>query len=134
MLKGKPIYADTPADRPPKPENFSTTSTSHENGAFLRFLIGDGREFGFPFAQLLQFVLEPNSNSNSDSDPDAPQRLVLSFSSHDVTVTGCRLYLLCEHLDQHRAIRIKTEDLRFANFEREKAFVVDISIKPIVVG
>jgi len=131
MLKGKPVRTTNPTDHPPRTE-YHSTFTQHENGEgeFLRFLTGDGREFGFPFAQLLQFVLEVNPEPN----PDAPQRLILAFSSHDVSIIGCRLHLLCEHLDQHRAIRIKTEDSRFANLEREKAFLVGISIMPVAAG
>jgi len=63
----------------------------------------------------------------------APERLLLAFSSHDVTVTGCRLDLLCEQLDQHNPLRLKAEDPRFATIHPDEPFVAGISISSVAV-
>jgi hypothetical protein len=81
------------------------------------------REFRFPFAQLLHFLLEPTSVSAAP-----PQRLLLAFPSHDVTLSGYRLHLLCEWLDQQRGLRLKAEDARFANLDDRQPFVTGIAI------
>jgi hypothetical protein len=104
------------------PDASREPETSDHRAAFLRFITADGREFGFPYAQLLEFVLDSNPAN------DAPQRLLLAFPSHDVTVTGFRLHLLCEQLDQHKGVRIKAEDSRFANLHPSQPFVVGISV------
>jgi hypothetical protein len=63
------------------------------------------------------------------SDSVAPShRLSLAFPSHDVTLTGYRLHLLCEWLDQQKALRLKAEDARFANLQDKQPFVAEISI------
>jgi hypothetical protein len=104
-----------------------SAAASHEGrSAFLHFITTDGREFGFPFSQLLHFVLEPNPQSASSAAP--PQRLLLAFPSHDVTLTGYRLHLLCAWLDEQKAVRLKAEDARFANLHDKQPFVADIAI------
>jgi len=50
-----------------------------------------------------------------------------------VTVTGCRLDLLCEQLDQHNALRLKAEDPRFATLHQDEPFVAGISISSVAV-
>jgi len=117
MLKGKTSLTE----RISNPQS----STVNNRASFLRFITDDGREFGFPFSQLLQFILDPNP------DPKAPQRLLLAFSSHDVTVTGCRLDLLCEQLDQHNAIRLRADDQHFASLHPDEPFVAGISISSV---
>ncbi len=37
----------------------SATATPDSRAAFIHFITDDGREFGFPFSQLLHFILEP---------------------------------------------------------------------------
>jgi hypothetical protein len=115
MLKGRPAVFDNVSRR-------EANAIDEGRSTFLHFITADGREFGFPYAQLLEFVLDPNPAT------DAPQRLLLAFPSHDVTVTGFRLHLLCEQLDQHQAVRLKAEDSRFANLHPHQPFVSAISI------
>lgn len=109
----------------PKAATESATAVPDADGraAFIHFITDDGREFGFPFAQLLHFVLEPATGSTVP-----PQRLLLAFPSHDVTLTGYRLHLLCDWLDQQKALRLKAEDARFANLHDKQPFVTSISI------
>jgi hypothetical protein len=111
----------------PKAAPESTTTAPDSRAAFLHFITTDGREFGFPFAQLLHFVLEPNPPPVTGSAAP-PQHLLLAFPSHDVTLTGYRLHLLCEGLDQRRALRLKAEDTRFANLHPNQPFVAGIAI------
>jgi len=54
--------------------------------------------------------------------------LLLAFSSHDVTVTGCRLDLLCEQIDQNNVIRLRAEDPHFGTLHPDEPFVAGISI------
>jgi hypothetical protein len=118
MLKGKP-GSFSPSHEPSR-----EAEASDHRAAFLRFITADGREFGFPYAQLLEFVLDSNPAA------DAPQRLLLAFPSHDVTVTGFRLHLLCEQLDQHKGMKLKVEDARFANLHPSQPFIAGISVNP----
>ncbi len=105
-----------------------SAAASHEGrSAFLHFITIDGREFGFPYAQLLHFVLEPNPSPATGS-ATPPQRLLLAFPSHDVTLTGYRLRLLCEWLDEQKAVHLKAEDARFANLHDNQPFVIGVAI------
>jgi hypothetical protein len=45
-----------------------------------------------------------------------------------VTVTGLRLHLLGERLDQQRGFRLAADDPRFANIQADQPFVTGISI------
>ena len=129
MLKGRPTPShenriSAPHEVRSSP-SYDARASTENRGTFLRFITADGREFGFPFSQLLQFILDSNP------DPIAPQRLLLAFSSHDVTVTGSRLDLLCEQLDGHNAIRLSAEDPRFASIHPAETFVAGISISSL---
>jgi hypothetical protein len=108
------------------PTELESTAANDGRSAFLHFITDDGREFGFPFSQLLHFVLEPNAQKGA-SAAAPPQRLLLAFPSHDVALTGYRLHLLCEWLQQ-KALRLKAEDSRFANLHDKQPFVTGISI------
>ena len=126
MLKGKTTSSSCDPYARLARERSKDNRDNH--GTFLRFITADGHEFGFPFSQLLQFIPEPQS------DPDTPQQLHLMFSSHDVTVTGCRLDLLCEQLDPYNAIRLRAEDPRFASLHPDEPFVAEISISSVRLG
>jgi len=45
-----------------------------------------------------------------------------------VTVTGCRLDLLCEQIDQNNVIRLRAEDPHFGTLHPDEPFVAGISI------
>jgi len=111
----------------PKAAPESATATPDSRAAFIHFIIAEGREFGFPFAQLLHFVLEPNPSLATGSAAP-PQRLLLAFPSHDVTLSGYRLHLLCEWLDEQKAVRLKAEDARFSNLQPGQPFITGISV------
>ena len=97
--------------------------------AYFRFTTKDGRHHGFPISQMLYFVLEPNVPPSSGNG-GPPQRLRLEFPSKDVTITGYRLHILSDRLDQPRALRLKAEDSRFADLHATEPFVADIFITP----
>jgi hypothetical protein len=122
MLKGTTTSPKAPQD--------SAAVTPDGRSAFLHFITDDGREFGFPFAQLLHFVLQPNPSPGRSSTAP-PQRLLLAFPSHDVTLSGYRLHLLCEWLDQQKALHLKAEDARFANLHDKQPFVTGIAISTL---
>ena len=113
---------------PEKPHEIAAPNQESPS-AYFRFTTKDGREHGFPISQLLYFVLEPNDQP-STGDGAPPQRLRLEFTSKDVTIAGHRLHILCDRLDQHRALRLKAEDSRFADLHGSEPFVSDISIAP----
>jgi hypothetical protein len=125
MIKGRPASFSVTRPDVSRDPDADAASTGEQRSTFLRFITADGREFGFPYAQLLEFVLDSNSSS------DAPQRLLLAFPSHDVTVTGFRLHLLCDQLDQHEGMKLKVEDSRFANLHLDKPFVCAISVATV---
>lgn len=113
----------------PKAAPESATATPDSRAAFIHFITDDGREFGFPFAQLLHFVLEPNPLTAGGSSAP-PQRLLLAFPSHDVTLSGYRLHLLCDWLDHQKALPLKAENARFANLHNKQHFITGIAIAP----
>ena len=113
---------------PEKPQDIAAPNQESPSAHF-RFTTKDGRHHGFPISQMLYFVLEPNEPpSNGGGAP--PQRLRLEFPSKDVTITGYRLHLLCDRLDQRRALRLRADDSRFANLHATEPFVAEIFITP----
>ena len=94
----------------------------------LDFLSRDGRIHGFPYSQLVNYLLD--ANPELERAKDAPrERLTLCFSTHDVIVTGWRLTALRPLLQSARLAALCAADPRYANVARTKPFFAEISVK-----
>ena len=95
----------------------------------LDFLSRDGRIHGFPYSQLVNYLFDPNPELSRGKD-HPPERLTLSFSTHDVVVTGWRLIALRPLLHSARLAALCAADPRYANVARTKPFVGEITVMP----
>ena len=95
----------------------------------LDFLSSDGRIHGFPYSQLVNYLFDPNPEFSRGKD-HPPERLTLSFSTHDVTVIGWRLIALRLLLHSARLAALCAADPRYANVARTKPYVAEITVKP----
>lgn len=96
----------------------------------IDFRDATGRVYGFPYAHLLHYFLEKNPASAHDPNVP-PDRMVLSFSTHDVTLLGWRLSNVLLWLGLARISSIIVRDTRFANMDKEKAYISEISVKAV---
>jgi hypothetical protein len=99
------------------------------NGGFslcLDFTARDGRVQGFPYAQMLNYLLEKNPDESDENAP--PDRLSIWFSTHDVILTGWRLDALRSFLRAGRVVGVKAVEPRYAHLEAGKPFVSEIHV------
>jgi hypothetical protein len=95
----------------------------------IDFFTGDKRVYGFPYSQLINYVLD--ANPNLDRNRDAPaERLTLGFSSHDVVVLGWRLHGLLQFFHDAKITTIRSFGARYANLGEELPFVAQIIVTP----
>lgn len=97
---------------------------SNDRVSFIEFRPDARTRAGFAVAQLCHYTLD----ANPDADGDARERLTLAFSTADVVVTGARLVLLLEPLNQHRLASLAALDARYANAGAPKPWVAKIVI------
>jgi len=96
----------------------------------IDFFTGDKRVYGFPYSQLINYVLDANPDLGRNRDAPA-ERLTLGFSSHDVVALGWRLqHLLLLFRDARIAI-IRAFDVRYANLRNSEPFIVEIIVTPV---
>jgi len=88
-----------------------------------------GRVWGFPYGHLLNYQLDKNPNAELHA-ATPPDRLSLSFSTHDVLLLGWRLSKVLDPLDRARIASLIARLPRYANLEKEKAFIAEIIVKP----
>lgn len=103
---------------------------SGELSRYVEFIVTDGRAYGFPLAQLINYVLEANPESDGDKDAP-PDRLTFYFSSHDVVLLGWRLKRLAAALRKERLPSIATTEQRYASISAKEPFVTHIKVKAI---
>jgi hypothetical protein len=90
----------------------------------------DERVHGFPYSQLINYVLESNPTFQSNRDAP-PERLTIGFSSHDVVVLGWRMRGLTTLLHDAKAGTIRTIDGRYGNLNQVEPFIAEIIVTPI---
>ena len=100
-----------------------------EHPLALDFHDSAGRVWGFPYGHLLNYQLEKNPDAELDVAAP-PDRLALSFSTHDVILLGWRLTQVLDPLGRARIASLIARLPRYANLEKEKAFVSSIIVKP----
>ena len=94
----------------------------------LDFHDAEGRVYGFPYAHLLNYQLE--TNPDRELNPAVPpDKLSISFSTHEVTLLGWRLDKVLDPLRLGRIESIITRSPRYANMDKKEAFVVQISVE-----
>jgi hypothetical protein len=90
----------------------------------------DERVHGFPYSQLINYVLEANPALQSNRDAP-PERLTIGFSSHDVVILGWRMRALTMLLHDAKAGTIRTIDIRYGNLSKVEPFIAEIIVTPI---
>jgi len=104
---------------------------SGELSRYVEFIASDGRAYGFPLAQLVNYVLEANPESDGDKDAP-PDRLTFYFTSHDVILLGWRLKRLIEALKKERLPSVSVTEQRYSEMHRTLPAVS--KIKLVAVG
>ena len=112
----------------PAPEEPRCIEESEHPILMLDFHSRDGRIHGFPYSQLINYLLEPNPELQHGKDAP-PDRMTLSFSTHDVIVTGWRLLALRPLLLSAKLAALCAAGTRYTNVARTKPFVAEISVK-----
>jgi hypothetical protein len=95
----------------------------------IDFFTGDKRVYGFPYSQLINYVLDANPDLGRNRDAPA-ERLTLGFSSHDVVVLGWRLHGLLQFFRDAKITTIRSFDARYANLREGLPFVAEIIVTP----
>jgi hypothetical protein len=103
---------------------------SGEISRYAEFIASDGRVYGFPLAQLVNYVLEANPESDGDKDAP-PDRLTFYFTSHDVVLIGWRLKRLVGTLKKERLPSVSVTEQRYSEMQRTLPAVSKIKVKAI---
>jgi hypothetical protein len=98
--------------------------------ACIEFRTDEHHRRAFNASQLIEFSLEPNPDANDDKNLP-PQKLSFAFSTADVVVLGWRLGLIADCLRDNRLSAICILPKRFAELERNSAFVSTITITAV---
>jgi hypothetical protein len=81
---------------------------------------------GFPVAQLCHYTLE--ANSSGDEGKEAPEWLMLEFSTADVAIVGARLGKLVDLINEHGLASVSAVDARYAGTVGRGPWVARITI------
>jgi len=98
--------------------------------ACIAFHLADHRRQAFNSSQFIGYSLDPNPNAEDDKNAP-PQKLSLAFSTADVVLLGWRLDGLADRLDENKLAAVCILPKRYAELERNAAFVSAITITPI---
>jgi len=94
---------------------------------FIEFVPRKDTVYGFPYAHLISYLLEPNPALDQDAAAPA-ERLSLWFASHQVIVAGWRLDSLRNHVRRADGLTVLARDARYANLQPAACFVSLITI------
>lgn len=95
----------------------------------VEFRCRDGRVHGFPYSHLLRFV--HGINPDAELQPNAPvERLLISFSTHDVVLLGWSLQSLVPLLCNGQLASVHVAEARYLAIATNTPFVCDIDIRP----
>jgi hypothetical protein len=98
--------------------------------ACIEFHTDEHHRRAFNAGQLIEFSLEPNPDADDDKNLP-PQKLSLAFSTADVVVLGWRLGLIADYLRDNQLSAICILPKRYAELERNSAFVSAITITAV---
>jgi hypothetical protein len=96
----------------------------------IEFIARDGRIHGFPYSQLVNYLLDANPAAEGSGDAP-PERLTFQFSSHDVVITGWRLNDLRPLLHAAKIATIFAADSRYRNLTPRSTFISEIVVTSI---
>ncbi len=87
---------------------------------------------GFHSSHLIEYTLEENPVPEAEADAKTPpEKLVLAFSTADVTVSGWRLGRLADALRDNELAVVSADARRSEEFDPSKPRVAAIVITPI---
>ena len=95
----------------------------------IEFRIGKQRR-GFHSSHLIEYTLEEDSEAK-DAANTPPEKLVLAFSTADVTVAGWRLGRLADCLRENKLVAVGALPKRDTGLDPVKPCVASIVITPI---
>ena len=118
----------TDTDKPPA----DCVQESHSHSIALDFVLRDGRVHGFPYAYMLNYLLEKNESRTGNGEGETPpERLSIWFSTHDVMILGWRLDALRHLLRSGRIATLTAREARYANLDTKKPFVAEITVNKV---
>ncbi len=92
----------------------------------IEFRIGKQRR-GFHSNHLIEYTLEENPDTK-DSPDTPPEKLVLAFSTADVTISGWRLGRLTDALRDNELAAVSAAPKRYGELDPTKPYVASIII------
>ncbi len=98
--------------------------------ACIEFHLDEHHRRAFNASQLIEFSLDPNPDADTNKN-EPPQKIILVFSTADVVVLGWRLGLIADYLRDNKLSAISILPKRYAELERNAAYVSSIAIKPV---
>lgn len=124
------MIKDHNKSRPELPAGQRCVQGEISSSNFFRFIPHDGRELDFSMTHLLGMTLESNSDFKLGGDAP-PERLILSFSGHDVVIVGWRLRAVRKLLASGDRIVVRARDARYATVSGDEPFVSEIRVVEI---
>lgn len=103
------------------------TSASRGEAFFIELRPDPRTRTGFPVAQLCHYTFE----ANPGGEEEAPERLILAFSTADVAIVGARLGKLVELISAHNLTSVSAQDARYAGTVGRGPWVARIAIARI---
>lgn len=103
--------------------------TTEKHCFCIEFRIGKQRR-GFHSNHLIEYTLEENPDAK-DAPDTPPEKLVLAFSTADVTISGWRLGRLADALGDNKLAAVGTLPKRYGELDPTKPYVASIIITPI---
>ena len=125
-----PIKHSQESKESPRQEEPRCVVANDTPSLMIDCLTRDERVHGFPYSQLINYVLEANPALQSNRDTP-PERLTIGFSGHDVVVLGWRLRTLAALLHDAKVGTIRTFDGRYGNLSKIEPFIAEIIVAPI---
>lgn len=95
----------------------------------IEFRLGQQRR-GFHSNHLIEYTLEENPDAKDDPNTP-PEKLVLAFSTADVTLSGWRLGRLADALRDNELAAVSAAPKRYGELDPAKPYVASIVITPI---
>ena len=82
---------------------------------------------GFHSSHLIEYTLEENPEATEDTNTP-PEKIILAFSTADVTISGWRLGRLADALRDNELAAVSTSPKRLGELDPTKPYVASIVI------
>lgn len=100
--------------------------TTNKHCYCIEFRNGKQRR-GFHSSHLIEYTLEENPEATEDTSTP-PEKIILAFSTADVTISGWRLGRLADALRDNELAAVSTSPKRFGELDATKPCVASIVI------